>query len=72
MNPLIPGVGDVLWAILAFAHAVLAIVALVSMVRAADRRRWWASVLLILFLPVIGPILVLVDTRTRLGAPRAR
>jgi len=63
MNPLIPSPGDVLWASAAILNAVLMIAALISLARAADKRRWLPTLLLIVFVPFAGPVTALVMTQ---------
>ena len=68
MNPLIPAVSDVLWALAFTLNFVLVVAALVSLTRAADKRGWISTVLLIVIVPIAGPIASLITTRRRGGA----
>ena len=63
MNPLVPGISDVLWASAVILNTGLVIAALISLARAADQRRRLSTILLILFVPIVGPIVALIATR---------
>jgi hypothetical protein len=67
MNPLIPGPGDTIFALVALANLVLVIAAITVLVRAADKRRWLPKLLLIVLVPIAGPIVAIVTSRP-LGA----
>lgn len=71
MNPLIPGAGDVLLVFALVLNTVLVIAALISLARAADKRRWLSTVLLIVLVPFAGPIVALIATRARRVTPAA-
>lgn len=63
MNPLVPEFSDVLWASALILNAILVVAALVALPRVGDKRRWLSVVLLILIVPIVGPIASLVATR---------
>jgi len=67
INPLVPAVSDVLWALAFTLNFVLVVAALVSLARAADKRGWISTVLLIVLVPIAGPIVSLIATRWRGG-----
>ncbi len=70
MNPLIPGVSDVLWACAVIVNTLLVIAALIGLRRATDKRGWLSAVLLVVFVPFVGPVVSLVTTRGRRVAQR--
>ncbi|MFE7843836.1 hypothetical protein ACFUTX_01425 [Microbacterium sp. NPDC057407] len=63
MNPLLPSATDVALASLVVLNTVLVVVALVALLRAKDKRRWLSTLLLIVLVPIAGPIVALVATR---------
>lgn len=65
MNPLIPAAGDVLWASAIVLDAVLVIAALISLGRTSDKRGWLSMLLLIVFVPFVGPVVSLISTHRR-------
>ncbi|GAB3142464.1 hypothetical protein [Marisediminicola antarctica] len=69
MNPLIPAVSDVLWALVFILNLVLVVVALVSLARDNDKRGWVTTVLMIFILPIVGPIVSLIAARLRRATP---
>lgn len=65
-NPLLPAAYDIAWSVIFALVMVLAIVALIVLIRSAGRLRAGTAViwaLLILFVPVVGPILWLTAGR---------
>lgn len=65
MNPLIPAVSDVLWALAFVLNFVLVVAALVFLTRDPDKRGRFSTVLLIVLIPIAGPIASLIATRQR-------
>jgi hypothetical protein len=65
MNPLVPAISDVFWAVAVTLNFILVVVALISLATGADKRRWISMVLLIVFVPVAGPVFSLIATRRR-------
>lgn len=65
MNPLIPGTGDMLLAFAVTLNVVLVIAALVTLAMAADKRGWLSAAVLILFVPLVGPIVSIIASRAR-------
>ena len=65
MNPLVPSISDVFWAVAVILNCILVVAALVSLAISADKRRWISMVLLIVFVPVAGPVASLIATRRR-------
>ena len=72
VNPLLPAGYDIVWSVVALVAAVLAIVALVSLMRSARRLTATQAlvwVLVVLLVPVAGPLAWLAVGR-RAGMPR--
>lgn len=67
MNPLVPSVADVVVAALAVVNLVLVAVALVAVLRSGARDALLPLALLVVLVPIAGPILAL----TLLRRPRA-
>ncbi len=65
MNPLIPGVGDVVLAAVVAFNTVLIVLALVALFRSTNRIHWLTIVLLTFLVPIGGPIVALVVLRRR-------
>lgn len=65
MNPLIPDVTDVIWALAFIVNFALVVAALISLARAPERGQWFTTVLLIVFLPFVGPVVALVANRSK-------
>lgn len=65
MNPLIPDATDVVWAVAFIVNFALVVAALVSLARASERGQWFTTVLLIVFLPFVGPVVALVANRPK-------
>jgi hypothetical protein len=65
MNPLVPAISDVFWAVAFTLNLILVVAALVSLAISADKRRWVSLVLLTVFVPIAGPVVSLVATRRR-------
>lgn len=72
MNPLIPQPSDILWSVAVVVNTILVIMALISLAKADDKRRWLLAVLLIVFLPIVGPLASLAETRGWRIAPVGR
>lgn len=68
MNPLVPGALDVVLASVLVAHALLAIVALVLLARTPAASGRIGSILLIVLVPVAGPVLWLAVRRAEVRA----
>lgn len=68
MNPLVPGALDVVLASVLVAHVLLAIVALVLLARTPAASGRVGSILLIVLVPVAGPVLWLAVRRTEARA----
>lgn len=67
MNPLIPGAGDIALASLVIVNTILVIAALIMLARSTNRPHVVSTVLLILLVPVVGPIVASVAIRRRRG-----
>ena len=65
MNPLVPATSDVFWAVAVTLNFILIVAALVALAMSSDKRRWVSQVLLIVFVPVAGPVVSLIATRRR-------
>lgn len=65
MNPLVPAVTDVLIATAVVLNSVLVMAALIMLALTADRQRWLSRLLLIVFVPFIGPVVSLLAARAR-------
>lgn len=63
MNPLIPEPIDIAWTVAVIVNLALVVAALVSLVRSRGYRGKLLAVLLIVLLPLVGPVLSLVSTR---------
>lgn len=63
MNPLIPGPFDIAWTVAVIVNLALVVAALVSLVRSRGYRGKLLSVLLIVLVPLVGPVVSLVSTR---------
>lgn len=65
MNPLIPAISDDLWAIAITVNLALMVAALVSLANSADKRHWTSLLLIIVFAPIMGPVISLIVTHQR-------
>lgn len=63
MNPLIPAGTDVAWAILVTAHVLLAIVALISLLRSTEKKARIRTAVFIILVPFAGPLVSLLAMR---------
>jgi hypothetical protein len=63
MNPLIPGPIDIALSIAVIVNLVLVVAALVSLARSRGYRGKLLAVLLIVLLPLVGPVVSLLSTR---------
>ena len=75
MNPLVPTALDVVFSLVTTVHIVLAVLALISFARSRAKQGGLGTILLIVFVPIAGPIVSLyVHTKARknilLASPR--
>jgi hypothetical protein len=64
VNPLIPGPADIALATLVVFNAVLVVAAVVSLASLGEDRRRLSMLLLIILVPIAGPVVSLISTRS--------